>query len=375
VVLSVKELMAAGLYDPQASDAEQRLDLLRVLERRGAGLAEMTRAHGGGRLQRLAAELLVYGDVERLTADEVSTQAGVEVDRFKVLWRAAGFPEPAPDDSRFTQAEVELVRVVERARALFGEPATLQLVRVVGSSVARIAEAAVSTFMTTLGAPLAGTDSSVELAEANETAIELFEPLAAAMAAILGQHLVDAARPTISDTTAGFETVAAAVGFVDVVGSTALSMQRPLGEIGLAIEAFEQRAADAVVGANGRVVKFIGDEVMFEVGDPAVACDIALEIVGSFADDDVLPGARAAVAFGGLLARDGDFFGPVVNLAARAAKLATPGCVVASEAVRAAVSSSTGLIFDAMPARAVDGFDDLVELFTVARASSRTEEE
>ena len=80
----------------------------------------MTHADRGGRLQRLAAELLVYGDVQRLTAAEVAAAAGVELSGSGELWRAAGFPDPADDDRRFSQAEVELVRTVELAGELFG---------------------------------------------------------------------------------------------------------------------------------------------------------------------------------------------------------------------------------------------------------------
>jgi class 3 adenylate cyclase len=122
-------------------------------------------------------------------------------------------------------------------------------------------------------------------------------------------------------------------GFVDVVGSTGLVTHLPLGDIGRAIASFEEHAANAVAASGGRVVKFIGDEVMFRVHDPAAACHVALTIVARFSDDEVLPGARAAVAFGDLLVRDGDYFGPVVNVAARATKLARPGTVLATASV------------------------------------------
>ena len=225
VTLTVDELTAAGLYDSNAPDADERLSLLRVLESRGGTLEQMVSAERSGRLQRLAAELLVHGDIERLTAAEVASAAGVEPDRFSGLWRAAGFPHPAPDDRRFSTAEVELVRTVELAADLFGDAATMQLVRVVGSSVSRIADAAVSTFVTTIGARSVAADAaSTTLAEANEAAIALFPQLSEVMANLLRQHLIEASRPTISASTAGYDTVVAAIGFVDVVGSTGLAL-------------------------------------------------------------------------------------------------------------------------------------------------------
>ncbi|HWC69271.1 MAG TPA: adenylate cyclase regulatory domain-containing protein, partial [Acidimicrobiales bacterium] len=262
--LDVERLVAAGLYDPGAPDASERLNLLRLLEARGGTIEQMVRANEAGRLSRLAAELLVVAGQDRYTAAEVAARAGVGVDRFIELWRAAGFADPEPDDVRFTEAEVELVRTFEAAAGLFGEAATMQLLRVVGASVSRVADAAVSTFITTLGASAMAADPVTgALAEANLAAAALFPQLSAAMDGLLRHHLVDAARPNVTGVSSGFETVTATVGFVDVVGSTGLATHLPLGDIGRAIASFEEHAANAVAASGGRVVKFIGDEVMF----------------------------------------------------------------------------------------------------------------
>ncbi len=291
--LDVDELVAAGLYDPGAPDAVEQLNLLRLLEARGGTIEQMVRANEAGRLSRLAAELLVVSEPDRYTAAEVAARAGVGVDRFIELWRAAGFADPAADDARFTEAEVELVRTFEAAAGLFGEAATIQLLRVVGASVSRVADAAVSTFITTLGASAMAADPVTgALAEANLAATALFPQLSAAMDGLLRHHLVEAARPNVTGVSSGFETVTATGGFVDVVGSTGLATHLPLGDIGRAIASFEEHAANAVAASGGRVVKFIGDELMFRVHDPAAACHVALTIVARFSDDEVLPGAR-----------------------------------------------------------------------------------
>ena len=121
-------------------------------------------------------------------------------------------PYPAPDDRRFSDAEVELLRTVELAVELFDDAATMQLLRVIGWSVSRIADAAVSTFVTTIGARSVAADAATTaLAEANEAAITLFPQLSEAMANLLRQHLIDAARPTISASTAGYDRVVAAL--------------------------------------------------------------------------------------------------------------------------------------------------------------------
>jgi adenylate cyclase len=110
-------------------------------------------------------------------------------------------------------------------------------------------------------------------------------------------------------------------------------------------------------------VKLIGDEAMFTAPDAGIACAIALDLVRSLAEHPVLPTARGGLAAGEVLSREGDYFGPVVNLAA----LADPGVVLASPEV--ARQSADGYRFTSAGTRGLKGFDEPVELFRVERAS------
>jgi adenylate cyclase len=47
----------------------------------------------------------------------------------------------------------------------------------------------------------------------------------------------------------------------------------------------------------------------------------------------LLPPARAGLACGSVVTREGDYFGPVVNLASRLVEIAKPGSVIASDDV------------------------------------------
>ena len=82
-----------------------------------------------------------------------------------------------------------------------------------------------------------------------------------------------------------------------------------------------------------RIVKTIGDEVFFAAPTAEAACRIGLEICRAVAEDDVLPPGRGAVGIGPAFPREGDYFGPLVNLLARLAKVGAPGEMVATEAV------------------------------------------
>ncbi len=104
------------------------------------------------------------------------------------------------------------------------------------------------------------------------------------------------------------------------------------------VRRFEHLAFDTVAEEGGRVVKTIGDEVMFVSGDVSAAARIARRLTDRSLDDVLLPPARAGLARGSVVTREGDYFGPVVNLASRLVEIAKPGSVIASDEVHSSLS-------------------------------------
>ena len=139
-----------------------------------------------------------------------------------------------------------------------------------------------------------------------------------------------------------------------------------LFDLGATVEDLRRAGVGRDPRGRGRFVKLIDDEVMFVAADPSAACEIALDIVARLSAHPRLPEVRGAVAAGDILTRDGDYFGPLVNLAARTAKLAHPGCVLASEDL---ARQAGGLRFGTTGSQRLDGFDEPVELFLVEPAS------
>ncbi len=181
------------------------------------------------------------------------------------------------------------------------------------------------------------------------------------MDAIFRRHLVRLQRPL---TEGDQRTQVCAVGFADLVDSTALAQRLSFAELAAALVEFDELASDVVVDGGARVVKLIGDSVMFVTGDPRAACGIALRLATRLGDHPRLPPARVAVAYGDVLTRDGDYYGPVVNLASRAEKLAPPGAVLVTDTLR---DAADGFSFEWFGECDLKGFDDPVDLYEVQR--------
>jgi adenylate cyclase len=355
------ELERLGLYDPADAHAAERLELIEYLLGLGANLEDLVEA--SDELPRVASMITLRGP-GRLTRAEVAERAGVSEELAARVWRASGFPDPGPDARACTDEDVEALRTVAAGIELLGLEETIQLARVIGSSLARMAEAMIATFMVHVVDPsLADDPSGLALARANARAAELLRAAGVVNDFVLRRHIEIAQRPIV---LSGSETLLRTVGFVDLVESTALARQLTMRELGVSLVDFDELASDLVVDRGGRLVKLIGDEVMFVAADPGTACEIALDLTDRLDSHPRLPNARGALASGDVLTRDGDYFGPVVNLAARAVKLADPGTVLVSSEVRRAAADYA---FAPIGAQDLRGFDEPIELFRLERAS------
>ena len=148
------------------------------------------------------------------------------------------------------------------------------------------------------------------------------------------RHLQAATRRAMLHRTRGVDEgvrPVMAVGFADMVGFTVLSQHLGDEELAAVVARFEELAHDTVVALGGRVVKMIGDEVMFVVQTATGAAQIGLSLAEAYAGDDLLSDVRVALALGPVLVKDGDFYGPVVNLASRLVNVARPGTVLISD--------------------------------------------
>ncbi|MEO7556240.1 MAG: adenylate/guanylate cyclase domain-containing protein [Acidimicrobiales bacterium] len=309
---------------------------------------DVERAAADGTLGLLAIATFIFPGESLYTQAEAMEHSGVGPDTAR-YWRALGFPDPRSDEKAFTQADIDLLRVVKQLVdvGLVERDVALQMARVIGASMARIAAAQVDAIEARVDAEGADTMWSARIAD-TDPAVLRAGMLQTTMPQILEsawrRHMqVAARRRMVRDAGVGGGSANMAVGFADLVGFTALSQQIDDHALAAVVERFEQTAYDVVNGRGGRVVKMIGDEVLFAVQDPAVAVEIGLALAAAYHDDDVLSDVRVGIACGPVLEREGDVFGPTVNLASRIVNIAYEGSVVVSAAVQEALADEPGL--------------------------------
>ncbi|KAA0234833.1 MAG: hypothetical protein JJLCMIEE_01002 [Acidimicrobiales bacterium] len=363
-----EQFEAAGLYDPTAADADDRLALLRYLSEAGATIEEMIQAADADRLAPLAGDRILRPDSRRLTVDEMAEETGLEADTILRLWQAAGFAPP-PEGPFFYREDVATFMAFHAGRDLLSAGATQHLTRVVGAAMGRIAEAAVSSFLLNVEADLVNRGApDLDYARANVEAMVALRGLTSIFEPLFHHHLEAAIRRSMmarSDPRR-LDIVTLAVGFVDLVAFTSLSQEMTAEDLGRLVTDFEELTNRIVGELGGRVVKTIGDEVMFAAADPDAACEVALRLVEETGSHPGLFGARGGLALGDAVWRDGDYFGSSVNLGARLVALADPGTVLVNDRLS---RSTAGGAFSFSPAgqRWLKGFGEAVDIFELTR--------
>ena len=273
---------------------------------------------------------------------QLADRAHTDLATARMVWRAIGFPDLPDDLPAFTDGDVAALRgFVERLKEPWvydwGLDRAIPQARVLSSALARIADAESDDMARSVDEARRAGLSDEELAKLVSERLDYND-----IARLLDHAHRLQLRAAIWRKLAGSEpgtpgTMVATVGFVDLVGYTALAEGLDDQELGALVEHFSALAHDIVVSFGGRLVKTIGDEVMFITEQPAAAANIALRLAEASTQDDVLPDARAGLAYGPVLSREGDYFGQVVNLASRLTELAYPRTVLVSNDLASAL--------------------------------------
>ena len=340
---------------------DARTELADLLRLAGVSEHDIEAAVAAGLLPLLAVETQVLTDL-RYDIDDVADRTGLDVDRICVVWAALGFAAPKPGERIFNETDVAQFREVAALvdSDLADPEVVIQMTRVIGSSLARIANAQAELVATrdetselavTGGAQWFGDTFGEVLVQVWRRHLQL--AARSRLTGRLGEPLVDEAPQT--------------VGFADLVGFTALSQQLDSASLAAVVDRFEAVAFATIATHGGRVVKMIGDEVMFAIEDPVAAARCALDLAESYHEADDLSDVRVGLAHGVTIDRDGDLFGPPVNLASRITAIAYPGTVVIDDPLHDLVEGHDEFVLRPMLPRRLKHIG-LVRLHVLRRA-------
>jgi adenylate cyclase len=329
---------SAGLLDGLEGDERAaREELLTRLAGDGYTFDELAAAVAEDRLA-----LLPLGRVlgARYTAAEAAEQAGIPVELLIRFRRLLGLPEPGRDERVFSDDDVAAARATDMFIASgLSEEAIVEITRVLGESMARVAASTTAAFVEAFLQP---GDSEHDVARRFEAlAQELMPAFTPVLAAAYGAHLrEDVGRGMLGSEERAAGQVAGAheiaVCFADLVGFTRLGGEVEVEELGNVAGRLARLAAE-VTQPPVRLVKTIGDAAMFVSTEPAALIAAALSLIEA-TEEAKLPSLRAGIAFGQAYQRSGDFYGHSVNLASRVTGVARPGSVLCASEVRDAAA-------------------------------------
>ena len=316
----------------------------------------------------------ILGEPRVYTAAELAEETGVDLEQARRLWRALGFPEHGAAKA-FTRSDAQalsrLLSLVESG--LIDFDLAVHLTRAVGQTMARLSDWEVSALLTRV-LELAREESGGEPQEIGDRLgiglrmiDEFSKPFESLLLYVWRRHLAAAVARTeaVGAREEDLHTTRLTVGFADIVQFTALSNELSEERIGDLVELFEARCADVVAAQRGRVIKSIGDSVLFVHNDPIAAYEIAEGIITVIGRDSRMPDVRVGLASGLVVLRLGDVFAPPVNMAARLTAVARRNRVIV-DAATAALLPEDQFETRRLPGRPVRGFG-IVEPVAVRR--------
>jgi adenylate cyclase len=280
-------------------------------------------------------EQYLLGEEPALTGEQVAADVGIDFESARQRWRSLGFSAVDDDVPAFTQADVDALRLTEELSDLgFVEASDEQaLIRSLGRSFARLAEWQMGLLAKQIDLDEMSVDEISDVMTRLVPAVESLQSyvwrrhtLAAAARLLLAAERddTDGHEPAEGDADAQLR----GVGFADIVNYTRQSRSLSRSELTALIDDFEARALEIVTAHDGRIVKTIGDEVLFVADEPSQIAHIGLELVEERDRNEDFPELRVGLAWGPVVARLGDVLGPVVNVASRLTSTSRPGRVL-----------------------------------------------
>ncbi len=320
-----------------------RPELVDFLRAHGLSDDEIAEAGEGRELIDLTLSMAILPSRRAYTLAEAAERAGADPEAATRLWRAMGFPDPEPDDRVATDIDVMALQgALESVHNDEELEKSVEQTRIIAGAVSVVAEVWTDSL----------TKAAEEMADAGVGADDValrfrdsleLERLSFLLDYLHRRQLIAALeRRLYWSPDSALSDQVLTVGFADLTGYTSLTQQLTGPELDILVARFESLTRDVIAEYGGRVVKTIGDEVMFLCANPIAGADLALRLVEAHTEDDILPPVKVGLDCGPILLRDGDAFGPTVNRASRLVDLAKPATVVVPSAVRDVLDGEPG---------------------------------
>ena len=308
----------------------------------------------------------LLGGPQTLTIEDVASMAGVTIEEVRDFWVAMGFPSPRSEEKVFTENDAKLFLQWSRfmASGAIDTATARSLLRANSHLADRLGlwqvEALVEDTMRRFG--LDDTAARMYVLDHIRERVDVLEDVLRHS----WRRQLDALLKRMDHeiSTRGHEGLQPrfplnrSLGFVDMVSYTSSSAILG-GKLVDLIGRFEQLSRDAVTYAGGRVVKMIGDAVMYIADDLETGLRVAVSLIEQLgADDQMLP-VRASFVRGDVFSRSGDVFGPTVNLASRLVDIAPVGKILMDPTTAAAIAAGkAGMEYDVeeFPSATLRGF-------------------
>lgn len=312
-------------------------------------------------------ERALLGANQTLKRREVAEEAEVSLLSARKVWRALGLPNLTDDDAYFTPTDAVALKTITSLvkHGKLSEDATLSITRSIGQMMDRMVVWQIETLVEdmVINGGLTDVEARSKLLELMPKLIEDLENITVygyrrmLNSAILRLALRDEEEGTTLDDTD--LPLARGVGFVDLVSYTSLSREMNERNLAKLVKHFEQRCAEVIAVGGGRIIKTVGDEVMYLVESPQDGARIALTLSKLISEDPLLPEARVSFVWGRVLPRLGDIYGPTVNLASRLVALTEPGVVLTDSSTAEALEGDSKFVLIPQGVRNVRGFGNV----------------
>lgn len=324
---------------------------------RSAGIPESINVDVAALVERV--ETMLLGGPLRYTRIDVVSRTGMQPDEARRLWRALGFASVEDDEVSFTDDDLAALGKVQElvTSAPIDDEMLHAMTRVLGQTFSRLAawqgQMVVELIL-----------DSPELLDTPGEITDLVEHLVKVLGDLqnyvwrrqLAGYLSRVASNASSDLGAERSM---AVGFADLAQFTTFTRSATEEELRELLEAFESLSTEVVAEHHGRVVKTIGDEVLYVADTSAEAALIALDLIDAAEADSLLPPLRIGVAAGPVVARLGDVFGSTVNIASRLTSLARPGSILVDRVMAESLADDQRFSLRSRRPESVRGFHHL----------------